>query len=275
MLHAIHFLVLLMALSGCSSLEESQQAKVKERNERRDLVHRSSHEVQYVKQPLVQKARDLYPWETGYEGAHPRITSEFFRCKGNSLNPPREQEGDKNLLFHDCGGSRKHSLPVRDGKEFVYPILLDLLNYLQVKTGCPVVITSGHRCPDHHKYVDSSTYNSNSKHMIGAEVDFYVKGYEEKPQAVLDLLMQYYKEKSPYKGQKEYENFLRLEKVNVSTPPWYNKEVMLKLYLSQEGRNLDNGHSHPYISIQVRFDRDKQEKVLYSWEKAWGGYMRY
>jgi hypothetical protein len=113
--------------------------------------------------------------------------------------------------------------------------------------------------------------------MIGAEVDFYLLGMEEKYQEVIDLIFRYYKETECYKGRSEYENFVRLDsvKVDVTTAPWYNKEILIKLYQKGEGRDAENQHPYPYLSLQVRFDREKNEKVTYSWDRAFHGYMRY
>lgn len=272
------FIILSLALLvSCSSIEQSQKELSRQRNERKDRIHRLSHEVQYPQIRLTSQVRDPYPWEVGYTGKYPPITKEAFRCKGSSKNPPKSKEGEVTTLIHDCGGLHSHSLPTRGKKEFVYPILLDLLNYIQLKTNCQVIVTCGHRCPAHHSYVDPSVYNMSSKHMIGAEVDFYVKGMENKISEVIDLITQYYKETECYKGRSEYEKFARLEsaKVDVATAPWYNKEVLIKLYQKNEGRDLENTHPHPYLSLQVRFDREKNEKVLYSWDKAFNGYMRY
>jgi hypothetical protein len=273
----MRWLVALLILGGCSSIEQSEHAKIKQSNECKDLIHRSSKQTQYPEARLVLQTRDPYPWEASYAGIHPKITKEEFRCKGESKNPPRSKEDAPAQKIHDCEGRLKHSLPIRSGKEFVYPILIDLLNYIQLKTSCPVIVTCGHRCPAHNSYADSSIYNLSSKHMIGAEVDFYVAGMENKPLEVVEVIMNYYKEKETYKNQKEYEKFARLEnvKLNVSTSPWYNKEILIKLYKKEEGRDIDNPHLHPYLSLQVRFDREKNEKVTYSWEKAFHGYMRY
>ena len=270
-------LILLSLLSACSGMEQSQQKKIRQMNERKELVYRSQDEHNYLIQPPVHRVREPYPWEQGYAGRHPRITKESFRCKGDQHNAPHPKEKEPNQLVHDCGGVQKHSLPVRNSKEFVYPALIEILNYIQAKSGSQVVITCGHRCPVHNVYADSSVYNLNSKHMIGAEVDFYVLGKENKPEEIVDLVMQYYKETDPYKGNKEYEKFQRLEnvKLNVSTPPWHNKEILIKLYTKEEGRDLDNQHGLPYLSLQIRFDREKNEKVIYSYEKAFNGYMRY
>jgi hypothetical protein len=270
-------LFIIFLLSSCSGIEESQIKEIKERNERKDLVHRYSDQVQYPESKLLQRIRDPYPWEKEVAGAHPRVTKEMFRCRGDTSNPSKSKAGDKTVAYHDCGGVRKHSLPVRNGKEFIYPILLDLLNYIQLKTGCPVVVTCGHRCPAHNSFSDPSTYQMNSKHMIGAEVDFYVKGMEDRPLEVIDIMMDYYKETKTYKEDKEYTKFQRLDrvKVDVSTLPWYNKEIFIKLYKKGEGRDFDNKHPHAYIGLQVRFDREKNERVVYSWDKAFNGYMRY
>ena len=273
----IALLLVVLLGNGCSSIEDSQNAKIKQSNESKELIHRKVVDLQYPKAELSLQIRDPYPWETGYAGLHPKITKEMFRCRGDAKHLPRAKEDVPTQLVHDCGGRLKHSLPVKGGKEFVYPILIDLLNYVQLKTSCPVVVTCGHRCPAHNSYADSSIYNLSSKHMMGAEVDFYVLGMENKPEEVVSVLMGYYKEKESYKNLKEYEQFSRLDhvKINVSTTPWYNKEILIKLYKKDEGRDFDNQHPHPYLSLQVRFDREKNEKVTYSWEKAFQGYMRY
>ncbi len=264
-------------LVGCSSIERSQNQKIKKSNESKELIYRNSKERLYPAAELTAQIRDPYPWESGYEGRHPKITKEDFRCKGDSKHLPKKKEDATVQFILDCGGGLKHSLPVSGGKEFVYPILIDLLNYIQIKTSCPVVVTCGHRCPTHNNYADASIYNVSSKHTIGGEVDFYVAGMENKPQDVIDLIIRYYTEKECYRGNCEYSKFQRLdsEKVNVATDPWYNKEILIKLYKTDEGRDFDNQHSNPYLSIQVRFDREKNERVLYSWEKAFNGYMRY
>lgn len=195
-----------------------------------------------------------YEWRK--EGPAP-ITKEFFRCKGCSTNPPYTNNEE---TVTDCGGWRKHSLPVKEKEEFIYPILITLLNYVQERTGHKVIITSGHRCPQHNTYVDPGRGNQYSKHMIGAEVSFYVEGME--PLAIVEIIQEYYKDT-------EYALFKRYEgETNVSTPPWSNKEIFIKLFKESEGRNGDNQHPYPYLSIQVRYDRERGEAVTYSWAQA-------
>lgn len=268
-----YVLIILALLCGCSGLEQSEYEKTRRLNAKGEFVYRKHDEVLYSLSPPVHRAREKYPWEEAFIGSLSKISKEYFRCKGSGLNLPRPDENDpekKNLLF-DCGGAEKHSLPMRTNKEFIYPILIDLLNHIQAKTGKKVVITCGYRCPAHNLYADNSTFNQSSKHMIGAEVDFYVQGMEQQPEEIIKLLMQYYKDK------KEFQEFQRYEgtDTNVSTLPWYNKEILIKLYKKSEGRDFDNRHPYPYICLQVRHDRELNEKVTYSWPKAFNGYRRY
>lgn len=236
------------------------------------------HSEKFFDPPLPEKKTlEIYPWEKTLVGNLPKLTKEYFRCKGSSLNAAKtiEQKGEI-VRCMDCSGSEKHSLPLREGKEYVYQVLIDVLNYIQLKTGKRVVITSGHRCPEHNMYVDSSFANQSSKHMIGAEVSFYVQGVEENPEYSLRLIQNFYKEDPKFKGQKEFEEFKRYEKedTDVSTLPWYNKELFVKIYTKREGRDFDNRHPYPYLSIQVRYDRELNEKVVFSWEKANKNYFR-
>jgi Peptidase M15 len=256
-------------------MENSELEKLKRANARGEFIHRHHDEFDYSIGVPEHRLREKYPWEMTYIGKHARITKEYFRCRGSSTNPPHIDHRDPvhSANFFDCGGFQKHSLPVRGGQEFIYPILMDLLNDLQTKTGRKVVVTCGHRCPVHNVYADPSSYNQNSKHMIGAEVDFYVQGMENQPENVIQTLIAYYKE-SP---QKDLREFQRLETagLNVSTAPWFNKEILIKLCKKDEGRDFDNRHPYPYISVQVRFDSELNEKVIVSGQKAMNCYQRF
>ncbi len=240
-------------------------------------ITRRSDEVTLPAQHRLRH-RAAYPWEGVYSGSHLKITKEHLRCRGARHAPLKEgvgEDGAKFALF-DCGGPRSHSLPCREGKEEVYPILLELLNWVQDKSGKRVIVTCGHRCPAHNTYSDPTTFNQTSKHLIGAEVDFYVQGLERQPEEVVALLLRYYEATPWYSGKSAYQTFHRYEKedTNVSIPPWYNKEVFIKLYQPNEGRDLDNTHPYPYLSIQVRYDRARECPVTYTWKEAFRGYRR-
>lgn len=267
---------LISILTGCSGLARSEEEKIRRQNCKGEYIYRTQSDVFC---PIVvpeHTPRAPYPWEN--EAHLPRITKEFFRCKGNSLNSPYVDVSDpeKPTPVMDCEGSSRHGLPIFAGKENVYPALLDLLNYLQKKTGRRVIITCGHRCPTHNKYADISKENRFSKHQIGAEVDFYVQGMEDQPLEIVSLLMQYYKDHHSYKNSTEWTLFQRYEKrdAQVATQPWFNKEIFIKLHQKGEGRDLDNRHPYPYLTIQLRFDRNEKKQILFNWEKAAKGYSR-
>lgn len=269
----------LVVLLGCSGMEQSERQQLRRQNAKGEFIYRNSDERRYTLFALEPQTREKYPWELAYAGKHPKLNKEFFRCKGSALNPPHIDHKDPARManYFDCGGAQKHSLPIREGKEFIYPVLIELLNFVQGKTGHKVIVTCGHRCPVHNAYADSTVANQHSKHLIGAEVDFYVQGMENCPEEIIDLLIGFYRDSPEYQGNKHYREFQRLglEKTNVSTPPWYNQEVLIKLYHKTEGRDFDNRHPYPYLSLQVRFDRELNEKVISSWEKGFHNYLRY
>lgn len=268
-------LLLMGIFFGCSNSSSPLSSSLPLKGE---YIFRNHDESSVQVEPMVTLKRVAYPWEDDRHCSYPKITKDFFRCKGSHLNPVHLVQTEKEIVrYYDCGGPQKHSLPLRDQKEFIYPILIDLLNYIQTQTGKRVVVTSGHCCPDHNAYLDPSPANLSSKHTLGAEVDFYVQGMEQQPERVLELILAYYREQSKYKGLKEFEEFKCYEKEDkrVSRPPLYNKEIFVKLLNKNEGRDFDNRHPYPYVSVQVRFDSDLNEKVSYSWDKAFRNFLRW
>jgi hypothetical protein len=248
--------IFLLLFSSCDEKKD-------EKNLKSEYICRSHDTIFFpIQKPKLQK-KELYPWEEGKVENLSKITKEFFRCRGSSSNPLREN-------YKDCGGVKEHSLPVIHGKEGVYPILIEILNYIQFKTKKRVVITSGHRCPRHNSYVDVLKKNKTSKHMIGAVVNFYVQDMEYEEGGVLDLVFSFYKEKKRYKGKKEYESFKRL-----GDNGYCNGEIFVKIFERDEGRDFDNRHPYPYLKIEVKYDRDRKESVCYSWGKANKNYLRW
>ena len=113
--------------------------------------------------------------------------------------------------------------------------MIELLNAIQAETGKEGHVTSGHRCPDHHAYVDPASFNKGAKHMIGAQVSFYVQGAEDHPEAIIALLMEFYKKNPRYRGIAAFEEFKRDDKheADISTPPWFNRKFSLN-YIREE-----------------------------------------
>lgn len=266
------FLLFLCLLCSCENSNTLPKPLAKAQGE---YIYRLHDEYFFSAAPPQKTPLPTYPWEEGRTGNLPKITKEYFRCKGSSLNPPKtyNNKNDEVLKALDCNGSARHSLPLRNDKEFVYPIFLELLNYLQAKTGKRVVITSGHRCPDHNTYVNPQ--DPYSKHQVCAEVSFYIQGLEDRPEQVIKHLQAFYTDNPKYKGLKEYLEFKRYDKPSDTyMHPWFNKEIFIKLYSKKEGRNFDNRHPYPYLSLQVRYDRDLNAKVIYDWRLANQNYQR-
>ena len=244
-----------------------------------EFIYRKKGEYHFKAERSALVERESYPWEEDDKNSKfAKITKEYFRCKGSSLNPRKlEIRNSDAISYADCGGADKHSLPLINGKESVYAIQIDLLNWVQNQTHKRVVITSGHRCPEHNAYVDSSASNQLSKHLIGAEVSFYVQGLEDKPEQIIKLMQDYYLQDPFAQNDKKYTVFKRYEKndTGVSIQPWMNHEVYLKIFKKHEGRDFDNRHPYPYISLQVRTNRTTGERVIYTWDKAYNNYLRY
>lgn len=269
--------LILLCFSQCQGgLKQTEYEKVRRANCVTESIFRKS-EDRYLNIPIAQEqAPDPYPWQksTSYENL-PFITKEFFRCRGDGSHPSYTLSSSERLF--DCNGFSRHSLPIVDQQEHIYPVLIDLLNYLQSRLKRRVIITCGHRCPQHNRYSDPAEHMRTSKHMIGAEVDFYVQGFEKKTEIIVDLLMEYYSQKKGTQNDPEYVRFQRYMKSDsyVSTPPWYNKEVYIKIYKDNEGRDFDNQHPYPYISVQVRWDAKTNQRVTYTWDQAFYSYLRY
>lgn len=230
-----------------------------------DPISRQASEHHLTLEKPVHNIRASYPWEERYRNTYPLITKEYFRCKGNPRHPietARNSRGDP-ICLTDCAGIDQHSLPLRDDKEYIYPILITLLNHLQQTHNTRAIITCGHRCPAHNSYSDRTQSAATSKHLIAAEVDFYLQNLEDKPYQVVETLLDYYKD------DPNYSTFTR----NNNT--WTNKEIQIRLHPKNEPRDLDNQHPYPYITIEVRYDRERKQRVYYTWQRAHNGYMRW
>jgi hypothetical protein len=266
----IFFLIILLSCSNNNNKNNKNNVII-------DTITRNDKDFFYSFEKAQKNKKVTYSFESEPYGFF-KITKEFFRCKGNPLNIERVDTSnlDDVKVYLDCPGPLKHGLPLINGKENVYPVLVDILNFIQKKIKKRVIITCGHRCPKHNSYSDLQNNAKTSKHMIGAEVDFYVQGLEDNPEKIIDLIFAYYKESSKYKGLSEFINFNRYQaKTDVAILPWYNKEIFIKLYKADEGRDFDNRHPFSYIAIQVLFDINTNQKVNYSWDKAYRGFLQF
>ena len=254
-------------LAGCSGFTSSEHKKLRQKN-------RTWTSLSQVTTPpfflptSTPTPPPSYPWDRKWVGQHLRIHEQFFRCKGSKAHPPIEVKG---RVHRDCNGAHSHGLPAKEGKPFIYPILLDLLNYLQEATHKRVVITCGHRCPRHNTYADPSKKNRTSKHQVGAEVDFYVQGMEEIPERIVELLVDYYQNEGESPSRR---HFYRIKQTDRITPCWENQEIRIGLSQSHERRDKDNIHPYPYLTIEVLYDKRARRSVSYFWHKAHYGYFK-
>ena len=175
MLYKSLFIFFILLLTSCN-FNENKSNKIK--NIKILEISRKKDDKYFDFEKVEMRKIRNYSFENEVDNL-PKITKEYFRCKGNALNPERIDETNKEdiKVFLDCDGSSKHSLPIINGSENVYSILVELLNYIQKRTKKRVNITCGHRCPKHNAYSDFYLNAKTSKHMIGAEVDFYVDSY--------------------------------------------------------------------------------------------------
>ncbi|MFY7842699.1 MAG: D-Ala-D-Ala carboxypeptidase family metallohydrolase [Rhabdochlamydiaceae bacterium] len=216
-----------------------------------DYIYRYHDEYFYTLPNPQKRPRSIYPWEKEKEASLVKINKDFFRCKGFRGNPPRVDPKTKKI-FYDCQGALSHSLPMKNDREFIYPILIDILNAVQKKIGKQVKITSACSCRQHYEYIGGS--NPFSKRLKGAKVDFYVQGIEHHPQKVVEAIDFFYITRSKKLGS-DYS--LKVLKKDV----WQNPEILLKIKGCKDHRNRDNFHPYPYLTIEVLFDVNRGQVV--------------
>lgn len=262
----------LCLLVSCDYGDWREATAARQKNQKGEYIARKEGERLPIPS-MKRNALPTYSWDRPLLGQLAPITQEHFRCKGYNLNTPHQlKEGTELVTIYDCMGSQRHSLPLREGKEWIYPALIEVVNYAQTHSGKPLVITSGHRCPDHNRYVDPAPGNQTSKHQIGACVNCYLRGMESEPYTLLALFFSYYKNHPIFGGDKAFTTFIHKPEQPYC---WYNKELFIQLYPAYEGRNGDNRHPYPYFALSVRWDRERNERVVYSWQQAFGNFLRY
>jgi hypothetical protein len=257
--------LLLLSLFGCSGLEKSEQDKIKKMHALSEPILRFSQEKLHTLKFPEQKVRERYSWENTTAHHFPKITKEAFRCKG--AGHPKPKISRENVALFDCQGPDRHSLPIVDDKEAVYPALLEILNSLQDHLKRKVVVTAGHRCHMHQTYLLGTTSGAITKYLIGAQVDFLVEGMSLLNQSVIDCLQDYYHK--IYGSNKEYV----LEKL--ASGVWQNKEIALRYVAKHEGRNEDNSHDYPYFSLELKYDRNLDKKIQLNPQQAMSCYYRF
>jgi len=247
-----------LVVAAFSGFDVGSQEELKAENEHEEVIYRLRDEHYAPPFTFKKQERDPYPWERDWVGHLPRITKEHFRCKGKKTNPPLKiQDRSDNVVYvADCGGIDGHSLPATQNQETISQTLIDILNEVQKETKARVVVTCGHRCPDHNRYARGT---ATSKHLVGAEVDFYVEDVPAKN--AVEIVQNVYEDSKPLK--------------QVSERVWVNREIKVTLVPKNEGRDIDNDHPYEYVCVELLFDKHLGKTVNYSWNRAHTGYMRW
>lgn len=257
--------MLALGLCGCSGLEQSEQEKIKKMHALSEPILRYAEEQSHAICFPEKKVRERYSWENTLAHEYPKITKEAFRCKGSGN--PKPKISRENVAIFDCQGADKHSLPICEDRESIYPALLEILNFLQDQLKKKVVVTAGHRCYLHQTYLLGTTSGAITKYLVGAQVDFLIDGLQASSQQIIDCLQKYYQEIFP--NEKDY----HLEKT--VTGVWQNKEIFVRFFAKHEGRNEDNSHDYPYLSIELKHDRVLNKKIHVKYQQAINGYFRF
>lgn len=194
---------------------------------------------------LPQK-KPTYPWNTCY----PRflsLTKYSFQCPGT--NP------EANIPLHQkCLGALHHGLPLVNGKEYIYPRLIDLLNFLQKENKEKIMVIRGHLCPKAFSLLDPK--EQHEKYLIGAMVKVSSQVNWEKNLSTLV--------KKFYDKKKEEDP---LYEIGSSTYPitFINQEFKFIIYPSL----LTN-----IMEIEVLYDKEKDSRINFT-EEDIQNYLRY
>ena len=237
---------------------------------RRYPIMRSNQDVEFPLLPPWENEERLYPWDQEQGTVFSTITKENFRCKGGTHHRLRKLVGANQQVHYieDCQGGGEHPLPLQEGKEFIYPVLIDLLNHLQKALQARVVITSGHRCPQHQLYISPKCHQAHSKHLIGYAVDFIFDRKSLDVKKTLHAMQKFYAKNNH--GLEDIQFYTLHSDFSVQSHPisFGNQEIRVTFFPADTLIDGDNTHAEPFARIEVLYDRFRKQKVFCSWEKA-------
>ena len=84
----------LLILSACSSSNSPAPSHSSLKGE---YIFRNHDEALVQVEPMTPQKKIPYPWEEEHSNQYTKITKDFFRCKGSSLNPSILSLGKKRL----------------------------------------------------------------------------------------------------------------------------------------------------------------------------------
>lgn len=174
------FLILILNTS-CSHKKSPMTAKTYN-------IHKDFIPNDFVLPQESSQKNPTYQWEKQYP-SFPSFTKYSLRCPGTNT--------EQNVLPHKkCLGALHHGLPLYNGKEYIYPKLIALLNFLQIENNEKIIIIRGHVCPKVFSLLN--TQEQNTKYLIGAIVKISSKiNWEKKLPSLIKKFYDNKKEEDP------------------------------------------------------------------------------
>ncbi len=198
-----------------------------------------------IPQELPQK-KPSYQWEKQHSPL-PSFTKYSFRCTGTNQ--------EENIpSYKKCLGTLQHGLPLYNGKEYIYPRLIDLLNFLQKENNEKISIIRGHLCPKVFALLDIK--EQNNKYLIGAIVKISSKiNWEQNLPFLIKKFYEKKKEENP------------LQEINNSNYPiiFTNNEFKFIIYKPLTTNIME---------IEVLYDKEKDLTINFTIEDA-QNYLHY
>lgn len=259
--------VVLCLFTSCSGMQESERYQLRRANETRvqisNVEYRPCSNKVNCKQDYNVDAL-TYPWEISLPCGIESITINDFRCKGSVSHKKKASKGRSTSVYiMDCN-SESHSLPLRGGKEYVFPVLIDMCNYVQQELKSCVKIAAGHRCDAHSRYQLASLRNVGSRHRACALVTLYVENCSDTPEKVVDSIASFLASDC-YKRDNIFKTSCKYIHQGTKNARLTSKEFDVGI-ASQEALQDSEHLSAPYyITIKVLYDYEAKSSVnIYS-----------
>src|SRR5262245_52233460 len=102
--HMLKYFPIMLCTILCLCCSESRD----DNNPKGEYIYRLHNE--YMFNPPEPKKNDhkIFAWDDETIDGIPKITKEFFRCRGNLLNPDKDiVVNNENIKISDCGGINK------------------------------------------------------------------------------------------------------------------------------------------------------------------------
>jgi hypothetical protein len=99
--------------------------------------------------------------------------------------------------------------------------------------------------------------------MMGCKADFTVEGLENRPEEIIVKIMDLYPNE-------------KFQKINQADGSTLYTSKQFHLMINKEGEHSILGEKHhPVVSVDVRYDQDKQEAIILDWDKSFHGFIRH